>query len=62
MVVKDGARFVGLVVPTNAASIRVLNKSGRVFETTVEYQLQRLAQYAVRAFADGIDDDSCGPQ
>jgi ribosomal-protein-alanine N-acetyltransferase len=41
-------RILGLVVPANVASVRVLEKSGLVFERTIEYESQQLAQYAAR--------------
>lgn len=38
-------RIVGLVEPENMRSVRVLEKSGLVFEKMIDYQGQRVAQY-----------------
>lgn len=40
-------RIIGLVDPPNLASVRVLEKSGFVFEKLVEYRLQRVSQYVI---------------
>lgn len=47
-------RILGLVVPANVASVRVLEKSGLEFEKMIDYQSQRLAQYVAHGFADGL--------
>lgn len=40
-------RVVGLVVPDNVASVRVLSKLGMAFDGMVQYGEQRVARYAV---------------
>ncbi len=40
-------RIIGLVDAPNAASIRVLEKSGMVFEKQIEYRCQPVLQYAI---------------
>lgn len=43
------SRVIGLVDPPHAASIRVLEKCGLVYEQVVEYRGQEVLQYAIAA-------------
>jgi len=40
-------QIIGLVDPPNLASVRVLEKSGLVFEKTVEYRSQQVSKYLI---------------
>jgi [ribosomal protein S5]-alanine N-acetyltransferase len=47
-------RIIGLVEPEHVRSVRVLGKSGMVFERMIDYRGQRVAQYAIERDA-GLD-------
>jgi [ribosomal protein S5]-alanine N-acetyltransferase len=38
-------RIIGLVDPENIRSVRVLEKSGLIFERMIDYRCQRVAKY-----------------
>ena len=42
-------QIVGLVLPENRASVRVLEKVGMQFETEFDYEGQRVARYGIVA-------------
>jgi RimJ/RimL family protein N-acetyltransferase len=44
-------QIIGLVDPPNFASVRVLEKSGLVFEEMVEYRSQQVAKYVIAGSA-----------
>jgi [ribosomal protein S5]-alanine N-acetyltransferase len=41
-------RIIGFVEPENVRSVRVLQKSGLLFERMIDYRSQRVAQYALQ--------------